>query len=133
MKYARFAVGFGFLALLGMMIQADEKLKDIKTCMKTLASGRDSLKNSVKSSLSKKDWSALEKQSEQWVSIAETLTKSKPPKGTDDEWKEKTEAFLKSAKKLQDASGKKDSAIAKEAYAELTNPKTCGGCHLAHR
>ncbi|MEZ6143219.1 MAG: hypothetical protein R3B84_21855 [Zavarzinella sp.] len=112
---------------------ADEALK-IKDVMKA-AYGKGGLKTTVGKELKAKspDWDAVATQAKTWVSASESLGKNTPPKGTAESWKEKCEAYVKAAKDLEAAAGKKDLKAANAAFAVLTNGKTCGGCHGSHK
>ena len=83
-----------------------EKIKDVKGCMAYQNKVRGDLPKQLKAR--SPDWDAIQKETKDWVAVAETLGKQKPPKGTDDSWKTQTEKYLTNVKAVDDAAGKKD-------------------------
>ncbi len=85
------------------------------------------MKDAMKGGLCKKvasgEGSAEDKK--QLLSLFETLSKAKPPKGDDASWKEKTGALVTAAKEVVD--GKP------EGTASLKKAANCKSCHDTHK
>jgi hypothetical protein len=116
---SRFVVAVALLAFTGLTLMgADDKPKyTIKEVMK----------GAHKSGLYRKvaEGKADKEEKEKLVAMYEALTKNKPPKGEEMEWKKKTEAMLAAAKGcLKDE---------KEAGAKLTTLVNCRTCHAAFK
>jgi cytochrome c556 len=117
------------VAYLGTATAQEEKIKDVKGCMAFQNKVRGDLGKQVKSK--SPDWEAIQKETKEWVGVAETLGKQSPPKGTAESWKKQTETYMKNVKAVDEAAEKKDSAAATKALA--TVGASCGGCHAQHK
>ncbi len=98
--------------------EGDKPGHTIKEIMK-LANGKGGLNKKVIFG------NATDEERQQLVELYTDLNKNKPPRGSADEWKERTEAILKAAKDVQAGKG--------GATAELQKATACKGCHDAHR
>lgn len=68
---------------------------------------------------------ASEKQKKQLLEYYEELAKNKPPKGSQKDWKKRTDALISATKNCID--GKAGAGKA------LSNAAKCGDCHKAHK
>jgi len=117
------------VAYLGTAAAQEEKIKDVKGCMAFQNKVRGDLGKQVKSK--SPDWEAIQKQTKEWVGVAETLGKHSPPKGSAESWKKQTETYMKNVKAVDDAAGTKDSAAATKALATVGG--WCGGWYAQRR
>jgi cytochrome c556 len=108
---------------------AAEEIKDVKGCMAFQNKVRGDLPKQLKAK--SPEWDAIQKETKDWVAVAETLGKQKPPKGTDDSWKTQTEKYLTNVKAVDAAAEKKDADAATKAVATIG--MSCGACHSQHR
>lgn len=124
--FAALAVG---VAYLGSAAADEDKLKDIKGCM----AFQGKVRKDVPDLLKAKDpnWEEVQKKTKDWVSMAETLGKQKPPKGTDESWKKQSDKYLGLVKDVDAAAGKKDADGMKKGLGAIQN--ACMGCHSQHR
>jgi cytochrome c556 len=130
LKLAVFAAAALGVVYLGSAA-ADDEIKDIKGCMaftKTKVA-RDHLPAELKSA--SPDWDQIQRDTKQWVAVAETLGKQSPPRGTAQSWKRQTDKYLEHVKDINVAAQKKDAAAATKAVATLG--MSCGGCHSQHK
>jgi cytochrome c556 len=110
---------------------ATDKIKDIKGCMaftKTKVA-RDDLPARLKGA--SPDWDDIQKETKQWVGVAETLGKQTPPRGSAESWKKQTDKYLENVKAVDEAAQKKDAPAATKAIATIG--MCCAGCHGQHR
>jgi cytochrome c556 len=133
----RFSLKMGLLAVLaagvaylGSATAADEpKTKNVKGCMVFQNKVRGDLGKQVKAKDPK--WEDIQKQTKDWVQVAEELSKFKPPKGDDASWKEQTEKYQTNVKAVDAAAEKKDPAGVTKGLATIQS--SCGACHTKHR
>lgn len=111
------------------MAKDDEKIKDIKGCMAFQKKVREDLPTLIKAK--DPNWDEIQKETKEWVGVAEILTKQTPPKGTAESWKRQTEKYLENVKAADAAAQKKDAAAATKALATIG--VSCMGCHSQHR
>lgn len=98
--------------------RADEKPKHtIKEIMKEHKKG--ALKDKVLEGTASAD------EKKKLVELYTELGKSKPPKGSEENWKKLSDALVKAAKEVADG---KDSGI-----DDLKKAVNCGACHSAHK
>jgi len=115
---------------LGSANAADEaKLREIKGCM--------AFQNKVRGDLGKQakakdvNWDSIQKQTKEWLKVAEDLGKNKPPKGDDASWKEQTTKYMTNVKAVDSAAEKKDADSFTKALATIG--ASCGACHGKHK
>ncbi len=107
------------LAGLGAYRAADADVKDIETIMEKAHKGKPSLSKQVI------DGKASKEQKEELLALYIDLGKNKPPKGSEAEWKKRTEAIVAAAKDVvADKPG---------ATKVLAKAITCKACHEAHK
>jgi hypothetical protein len=110
----------GALAGLGVYRAADGEVKDIETIMeKAHTPPKDSLFKAVVSGKADKE------QKQELLALYSDLPKNKPPKGSEAEWKKRTEAIVAAAKAVV-----ADKPDATKALAKAVN---CKSCHDAHK
>lgn len=135
----RFLAGATMLAAILMVLPSqsegafpDEKAKDIETIMKKLHGGKKGV-HKVIAAASKGDpaWEDWAKLAKEYEELAGDLPKNKCPKGDEKSWKDKSEAYAKSAKDLNAAAGKKDKDAFLAAFGKLNG--SCKACHDNHK
>jgi cytochrome c556 len=127
-KMAVAAVLVGAVAYFGSASAADD-VKDVKGCMAFQNKVRGDLGKMVKSKDPK--WDEVQKSTKDWVKVAESIGSFKPPKGTDDSWKEQTGKYLTNVKNVDAAAEKKDADGVSKGLATIMG--SCAGCHSQHR
>lgn len=105
------------------------EIKDIKGCMAFQGKVRKDVPELLKSK--DPNWEDVQKQTKDWVAMAETLGKQKPPMGTETSWKEQTTKYLATVKDIDAAAGKKDVDGMKKGLGMVGT--ACGGCHKNHK
>jgi cytochrome c556 len=117
------------VAYLGTAAAKDDEIKDVKGCM----AFQGKVRKDVPELLKAKDpnWEEVQKQTKDWVAMAETLGKQKPPKGSDESWKKQTDKYLGLVKDVDAAAHKKDLDGMKKGLG--TVGMACGGCHSQHK
>ena len=95
----------------------EEKTKTIKGVM------RAAMTSGLCKKVAKGD--ANEDEQEELVSLLETLSEAKPPKGSLDQWKERTQNLLNAAKDVI--------ADKKDARKKLKKSANCAACHKQHK
>jgi cytochrome c556 len=131
LKLTMLAIAALGVALLGTAQAMDDDIKDIKGCMaftKTKVA-KDDLPAQLKAA--SPDWAAIQKDTKQWVGVAEVLGKQTPPRGSAESWKKQTEKYLENVKAVDDAAQKKDAPATTKAIAMIQ--MSCGSCHSQHR
>lgn len=123
------AVAIGIAYLSTAAAKDEEKIKDVKGCM----AFQNKLRRDLPELLKSKDpqWEDIRKETKEWVTVAESLGKQTPPKGTAESWKTQSTKYLENVKAVDAAAEKKDVAAAKQAMATVEN--SCRGCHGPHR
>lgn len=106
-----------------------DKIKDVKGCMAFQNKVRGSLPKQLKAA--SPEWDKIQKETKDWVAVAESLGKQKPPKGSDESWKTQTEKYLANVKAVDEAAEKKDADAATKGIATIG--MSCGGCHSQHK
>jgi cytochrome c556 len=116
-------------AYLGTAAAKDDDIKDIKGCM----AFQGKVRKDVPDLLKAKDpnWEEVQKQTKDWVAMAETLGKQKPPRGSDESWKKQSEKYLTTVKDVDSAAQKKDLDGMKKGLGMVGG--SCMGCHSQHR
>lgn len=115
-------------------VTADEtKTPTIKTIMKKLHGGRNSLLRQVDRELKAEqpNWIKLQKQSQQFATLGAELVKNEPRRGSKESWEKLSQLYCDNAKAFDDAAQKHDQTAATSAVRKLT--QSCMGCHRAHR
>ena len=129
LKLAVIAALMGGVAYLGTATAQEEKIKDVKGCMAFQNAVRKDLGKQLKAKDVK--WDVIQKETEEWVGVAESLGKQTPPKGSPESWKKQTAKYLQNVKAVDEAADKKDAAAATKAMATIG--ASCGGCHGQHK
>jgi cytochrome c556 len=113
--------------------KAEKKPLTVKAIMGKAHKGDDSILSKLKADMKedKPDFAADAKLTKELVKLAGDLGKNKPPKGEVKNWKKLSAQYVKDAKALDTAVGKKNKKAAKKALSKLG--KACGDCHEAHR
>jgi hypothetical protein len=113
----------------------DTKTPTIKDVMKKLNGGTTGLTTAIAKDLDddKPDWDDIKKETKEFVTFAEALTKNKAPKGDADHWKKVTKEYFDNAKALDAAADKKDKKAALAAHQKVSGRLVCMGCHADHR
>ena len=116
-------------AYLGTAAAKDDEIKDIKGCM----AFQGKVRKDVPDLLKAKDpnWEEVQKQTKDWVAMAETLGKQKPPRGSEESWKKQTDKYLGLVKDVDSAADKKDLNAMKKGLGTIG--MACGGCHGQHK
>ncbi len=109
------AVAVGALAGLGVYRAADGDVKDIEAIMDAAHKGKPSLYAQVKDGKASKD------QQKELLALYKDLGKNKPPKGSEAEWKKRTDALVTAAEGV--VAGKPG------ATAALAKAANCKACH----
>jgi cytochrome c556 len=109
--------------------EAAEEIKDIKGCMAFQGKVREDMPELLKAK--NPDWPEVKKQTKDWVAMADTLGKQKPPRGSDESWKTQTTKYLGLVKDVDAAAEKKDLDGMKKGLGIINN--SCRGCHTQHR
>ena len=126
LKLAVLAVVAAGLVYLGAASAADE-IKDVKGCM--------AFQNKVRGDIGKQakagKWEEVQKQTDEWVKVAEKIGDLKPPKGDEKSWKAQTEKYLTNVKAVDAAADKKDADGVAKGLATIQ--ASCNGCHSQHR
>jgi cytochrome c556 len=117
------------VAYFGTATAKDDEIKDAKGCMAFQNKVRGDLPKQLKSK--SPDWEEIQKETKEWVSVAETLGKQTPPKGSAESWKKQTELYTTNVKAVDTAAQKKDAEAATKSLATIGN--SCGGCHSQHK
>jgi len=117
------------VAYLGSATAGEEKVKpqDIKGCM----AFQNKVRKDLAAQAKKGNWEDIQKQTEEWLDVAKTLSSQKPPKGDEKSWKEITEKYSATVKSIDEAADKKDAAGLNKGLAAVGT--MCQGCHSKHR
>jgi hypothetical protein len=110
------------LALVGGAVAyraAEDKVKDIETIMDKAHKGDPSLYKTVVTGKADKE------QKEELLALYTDLGKNKPPKGSAEDWKKRTDAMVAAAKAVVG-----DKPDATKALQKAVN---CKGCHELHK
>lgn len=112
-----------------------DKPPTIKEIMGKLNKGPNSLCPTIGKGLRADDpkWDELQKESKDFVVIAEGLSKNNPPRGDKANWDKLAKTYVDNAKAFEDAAQKKDKKAAQAAHMRLADMKSCNACHNAHR
>jgi cytochrome c556 len=132
----RFSVKMAVAALLaagvtylGSASAADDDVKDVKGCMAFQNKVRGDLNKMVKGKEPK--WEDVQKETKNWLKVAESIGTFKPPKGDEKSWKEQTTKYLTNVKAVDSAAEKKDADGVSKGLATIQG--SCAGCHSQHR
>jgi cytochrome c556 len=123
---AGLAAGVGYL---GAANAQEEKVKpeNIKGCMVFQNKVRKDLAAQAK----KGNWESIQKQTDDWLEVAKTLSSQDPPKGDKASWKALTDKYAATVKSIDAAADKKDAAGLNKGLAQIG--AMCQGCHTKHR
>lgn len=125
---AAVAVGTAFLGT-ALAKDKDDDIKDVKGCMAFQNKVRPDLNKQLKAD--EPNWEGIQKQTHEWVKVAESLGGLKPPIGSDASWKEQSAKYLTNVKAVDAAADKKDAEGIKKGLATIQ--ASCGGCHKNHK
>jgi cytochrome c556 len=125
LKLAVMAAVAAGLVYLGAVSAAE--VKDVKGCM--------AFQNKVRGDIGKQakagKWEDVQKQTDEWVKVAETIGSLKPPMGDEKSWKDQTAKYLTNVKAVDAAADKKDADGVAKGLATIQ--ASCGGCHGKHK
>src|SRR5688572_14523522 len=100
-KVALLAALAGGLVYLGSPATAQEekvKPENIKGCM----AFQNKVRKDIGAQVKKGNWESVQKQTEEWLSVAKTLSTQKPPKGEEKSWKEMTDKYAATVKTIDE-------------------------------
>lgn len=105
----------------------------LKLMMNRLGKGQRSLSLVIANELAADtpNWESLQGLTKQYTTLAGYLKVFPPPRGSNDSWKEKTDAFAKTATELDEAAKAKNKDAALAAHQQLS--QSCAECHREHR
>src|SRR5207245_9791175 len=92
LKLAMLAATLCGVTVLGTALAKDDEIKDVKGCMAFQGKVRKDVPELIKAK--DPNWEEVQKQTKDWVAMAETLCKQKPPKGSDESWQTQTTKYL---------------------------------------
>jgi hypothetical protein len=98
---------------------AEDKALDIETIMEKAHKGKPSLFKTVSGG------SATKEQKEELLKLYSDLGKNKPPKGSEQDWKKRTDNLVAAAKDVV--------ADKPDALAGLKKAANCMACHEVHK
>jgi len=113
---------FTVLGLVAMFAWADDP-KSIKEIMKKAHDEKEGLLGKVKSGKSTKQ------EREELLNLYKDLAANKPSKGSEKEWKKKTDAIVTAAEAVAAAEDKD----VKKALPKLVTATNCSGCHVTFK
>lgn len=121
-----------FVLGLGLGLSADDKLS-IHDIMEKAHEGKQCLRTQIADQVKKPnpDWASVQKNSKEFVALAEALAKHPCPKGDKASWTKLTKDYAVQVKDLDAAAAKKDAKAVNAANQKLG--ANCMGCHDAHR
>ncbi len=110
-----------------------DKIPEIEEIMQKVNKGKDALHAVVGKDLqaASVDWSKVQKETKEYVALAEFLGKNDPPKGDKASWAKLTKAYAENAKALNEAAQKQDKSGALAVHKKIQG--SCRACHTAHR
>ena len=127
------ALGMIAAATVSSSLADDSKTPTIKEIMDKAHKGGTSLIQTIGKELKSDspDWTSLQKQSKELVSLGTSLGKNEPPKGSKESWEKLTKAYVANAKTLYAAAEKMDKEAATAAQKKIMG--SCTACHKAHK
>lgn len=113
-------------------VGAQEKTPDIKDIMGALHKGPECLRAKLARGMKSDspDWDALQRETRDFVKLAEAMSKQAPPKGDKASWEKLTRQFTDQAKAMDQGARDKNLGELKAAHARMSN---CKPCHTAHK
>jgi cytochrome c556 len=120
--------------LLGVSVAlCQDKNPNIKDIMTRAHKGSGSVLTTLGRELKAEEpnWSDVQKQTKELVSLGGSLGKNEPPKGSAQSWERLTQQYVKNATALDQAAQDKDRAAAMAARAKIAG--SCAACHKQHR
>jgi hypothetical protein len=111
----------------------NKKVPSIKAIMKRANDGDESLFGQVGTELmaNEPNWANIRTKTKELLSLADSLGKNTPPKGTKESWMKMTQQYAANLKALDDAAQKKNKDGADAAHQKLIT--SCNGCHRLHK
>jgi cytochrome c556 len=112
---------------------AGDEGSSIKDIMGKLHKGAKSPLAQLKTQLKSEspDWSTIQGEAKDFVSLGASLAKFEPPKGDASAYKSLASTYYANAKALDTAAQQKDLAATKAAFGKLS--ASCKECHSAHK
>ena len=107
--------------------------KSSKDIMGALFKGPKSAMGTLKAATKSEspDWAKIQKATDTFLSNAEALPETKPPRGDKSSYEKLAKVFAKNAKALDDAADAKDLDGVKAAMGKIGG--SCMGCHKDHK
>jgi cytochrome c556 len=124
------------LAVAGVWVfhpAAAENQPSIKAIMKKANDGDASLFGQVGKELmaDEPNWAGIRTKTKELLSLADSLSKNTPPRGTKESWKKLTQEYATNLRALDDAAQKKNKDGADAAHQKLIT--SCNACHRVHK
>lgn len=134
MQIGKIAFLSGFVLLLAMIDGAasgEDQLPSVKLIMQK-AYGDGGICTFIANELRRDEpkWDEIALKSKDLLPLAEELRANPSPKGDREDWERRTQVYLDSAQKLDEAIQMRDKSAALAAQAKMID---CKSCHLAHR
>jgi hypothetical protein len=123
----------GLLFGVGMAVLAGGKVPSIEEIMDKAHANKTGLRAKISDEAKKAspDWATIQKQSKEFVGLAEALAKNDCPKGDKTSWQKLTKEYAEQVKDLDKAAAKKDAKALTAANQKLN--ANCASCHEKHR
>ena len=123
-----------FVLLIGAgALLAGGKVPSIEEIMDKAHANKTGLRAKIADEVKKPapDWATVQKQSKEFVTLAEALAKNDPPKGAKPNWVKLSKEYADAVKELDKSVVKKDGKAVTTANQKLN--ANCTACHEAHR
>ncbi len=134
-RFGSFVALAALVGLVSLVVSPADaaRARTVKEIMGKLNKGPNSLCPSLGKALrsANPSWDDVQKQSKEFVELAEEMTQADPPKGSKASWDKLTKAYVANAKALSTAADKKDKTAAQAAVKSLQG--SCKSCHSAHK
>ncbi len=129
-------VGLTVLGLSAVLVAAGQdkdKVPEVGEIMDKAHTAKKGLKALIDAEVKKPkpNWETVQKQSKEYLTLAEALAKNDPPKGDKKSWVKLAKEFAEEVKSLDDAAKKKNAKGLLEASKKLGGK--CDACHDAHQ
>jgi cytochrome c556 len=127
--------GIAVIALLfGVgIVLAGSKVPSVEEIMEKAHANKTGLRAKIADEVkaASPDWATIQKQTKEFVTLAEALAKNSPPKGDKKSWEKLSKEYAEQVKDLDKAAAKKDAKAVTAANQKLNG--NCQGCHDVHR
>jgi cytochrome c556 len=124
---AGLAAGVGYLGSANAQEDKTVKPENIKGCM----AFQNKVRKDLAAQAKKGNWESIQKQTEEWLEVAKTLSSQDPPKGDKESWKAMTDKYAATVKSIDEAADKMDAAGLNKGLAQIG--AMCQGCHGKHK